>query len=120
MLSTTTRLKRIKTQLGKLTKEEARLEKQAIKGAKTFREKLAIWVDSNHKEDRDSIISAEKYPKLRAYFDGNMERYRTYNLVDRFQEYIFAYLDGEEIEKEYLDCMKEMVRKNIGSFECDW
>jgi predicted Ser/Thr protein kinase len=120
MLSTTTRLKRVKTQLEKLTKEEARLEKQAIKEAKTFREKLAIWVDSNHKEDRGSIISAEKYPKLRAYFNGNMERYRTYNLVDRFQEYIFAVLDGEPVDKDTEDCLKEMVKKNLGSFECDW
>ena len=120
MLTTEIKLREVKEQIEKLEKEKIRLEKKLMKESKTFKDKLSVWVCSDNKRHEDWIIDKKEYPNLYAYFEGNMERHRTYDLVAKFDEYIDRYLDGEEIRKDILNCLKEMVKKNIGSFECDW
>jgi len=116
-------LRQLKAERDKLNERIAEIEKQELSNALSFKEKLKIWYDSENGEELDWIPGKEEYPKLREYIHGaDMDRHRTYDLRDFFEDDIYCILEGDESEvrEKSLEVLKEAVEKNLHSFKMDW
>ena len=128
------KINKINSDIAILTSERESLEKTLLIMSSTFEEKFDIWVESNNKKDEPWLIGGY----LREWYDKHRElqRYRTYNVLDDLDEDLMFLLDPsgyeEEIEdypeyaksveeKEFLlKVAKQIMEENIGTFVCDW
>lgn len=116
-------IKKLKEQRDAIDRRIAELEASELQNAVTFEEKLKIWYESDNGVELGWIPSKEDYPHLRALIDGwEMDRHRTYDLRDFFQDEIWIILEGDKnsIDEKTLKAIEESVEKNLHSFTFDW
>lgn len=122
----------INSKIEKLQSEKEELEKQLISQGSSFEENFLNWVNSDLGEELDWIPDKTELPHIRNYIDKylDLERYRTYDLVEIFEEFIYYIENPEELkDDEYISTERfeefklvaaEMMEENVKSFTCDW
>ena len=132
-------IKEIELEISKITKEisnlqnvKKELELQLISMSDSFEKKFLTWMNSDMGEHYRWIPDKSEFPTLRPYIEEHLdlERYRTYNLLDLFEEEIYYLENPEKLENNqffseedmitFKKVAGEMMEKNIISFTCDW
>lgn len=114
-------LEDLKSEISKLFQRKAEVEKKLMESATDFKTKLRLWINSTNKDECPWIPDEDDYPKLASYIeDMDLDRYRTYDIYDFFEDRINCYLEDDEIDPNFLEVLEEAVEKNLGSFTYDW
>jgi hypothetical protein len=119
----TEEIKKLKEQRDAINKQIAELETRELKKAISFEQKLRVWYESDYGIELDWIPSKDEYPRLRALIKGwEMDRGRTYDLREFFEDEIYYILDGysSPVREDYIKAIEEVVEKNLHSFKFDW
>lgn len=90
--------------------------------AKTFKEKLKIWADTEDYVSVDWAPDDDEYPKLAKYLEEkDLNRHKKYDLVEYFDRVIGDYLEKDiELEPKIREILEEAVEKNLRVFTFDW
>lgn len=125
-------ISKIDKEISNLQNVKKELEIQLLSITDNFEKKFLVWMNSDMGEHHRWLPSESEFPILRNYLQEHcdMQRYKTYNLLDLFEEEIYYLENPEEFENNKFfseeDMMTfkkvagEMMEKNIISFTCDW
>ena len=112
-----------------LKSERHKLEQDLLATATTWEDKFRIWYDNADGMEERWMPDRKEYPALRKMLDRrDLDRHRTYDILEYFQDDIchvmfgetpFSTYSPEKIEDVKAMC-KEIMEKNIISFKCDW